>query len=314
MALKKFSDEEIIAAMKKFGSSKLAAEHIGISVRALCHRKAKIQEQYGVVLPAYSAKQHTVANTYIPDNRRVIQHTVDNGHVFIASDCHYWPGEETVAHKAFVKLLTEFKPKTAVLNGDVFDGARISRHAALMGTNPPTPKQEIEACQDRLDEIAKASKNAIKLWTYGNHDLRLFNFVAQHSPELSEFSDLFSYFPGWHTGWRIDINNSVVIKHRWHNGQHATYNNVLKAGKSIVTGHLHKLMVTPWSDYNPGRRYGVDTGTLAEPTGDQFVYLEENPVNWCSGFAVLTFENGKLLPPELCEVINGVAYFRGQRV
>ena len=314
MALKKFSDEEIIAAMKKFGSSKLAAEHIGISVRALCHRKAKIQEQYGVVLPAYSAKQHTVANTYIPDNRRVIQHTVDNGHVFIASDCHYWPGEETVAHKAFVKLLTEFKPKTSVLNGDVFDGARISRHAALMGTNPPTPKQEIEACQDRLDEIAKASKNAIKLWTYGNHDLRLFNFVAQHSPELSEFSDLFSYFPGWHTGWRIDINNSVVIKHRWHNGQHATYNNVLKAGKSIVTGHLHKLMVTPWSDYNPGRRYGVDTGTLAEPTGDQFVYLEENPVNWCSGFAVLTFENGKLLPPELCEVINGVAYFRGQRV
>ncbi len=314
MALKKFSDEEIIAAMKKFGSSKLAAEHIGISVRALCHRKAKIQEQYGVVLPAYSAKQHTVANTYIPDNRRVIQHTVDNGHVFIASDCHYWPGEETVAHKAFVKLLTEFKSKTVILNGDVFDGARISRHATLMGTNPPTPKQEIEACQDRLDEIAKASKNAIKLWSYGNHDLRLFNFVAQHSPELSEFSDLFSYFPGWHTGWRIDINNSVVIKHRWHNGQHATYNNVLKAGKSIVTGHLHKLMVTPWSDYNPGRRYGVDTGTLAEPTGDQFVYLEENPVNWCSGFAVLTFENGKLLPPELCEVIDGVAYFRGQRV
>jgi len=313
MARKKIPDEEIIAAMKKFGSSKLAAEHIGMSVRALCQRKAKIQEQYGVVLTAYSAKQHTVANTYIPDNRRVIQHTVDNGHVFIASDCHYWPGEETVAHKAFVKLLTEFKSKTVILNGDVFDGARISRHAPLMGTNPPTPKQEIEACQDRLDEIAKASKNAIKLWSYGNHDLRLFNFVAQHSPELSEFSDLFSYFPGWHTGWRIDINKDVVVKHRWANGQHAVYNNTLRSGKSFITGHLHKLMVTPWTDYN-GRRYGVDTGTLAEPTGDQFVYVEENPVNWCAGFCVLTFENGKLLPPELCEVIDGVAYFRGQRV
>jgi len=265
------------------------------------------------VLLAYSAKQHTVANTYIPDNRRVIQHTVDNGHVFIASDCHYWPGEETVAHKAFVKLLTEFKSKTVILNGDVFDGARISRHASLMGTNPPTPKQELEACQDRLDEIAKASKNAIKLWTYGNHDVRLFNYIAQNAPELSEFSDLFSYFPGWHTGWRIDINKDVVVKHRWANGQHAVYNNTLRSGKSFVTGHLHKLMVTPWTDYN-GRRYGVDTGTLAEPTGDQFVYVEENPVNWCAGFCVLTFENGKLLPPELCEVINGVAYFRGQRV
>jgi hypothetical protein len=31
-----------------------------------------------------------------------------------------------------------------------------------------------------------------------------------------------------------------------------------------VHGHLHKLQVTPWADYR-GRRYGVDTGTMAEP-------------------------------------------------
>jgi predicted phosphodiesterase len=243
----------------------------------------------------------------------VIEHTVEKGHIFIASDCHYWPEESTTAHKAFVSLLNEFKPKTIVLNGDVFDGARVSRHAALMGTNPPTPKQEIEACQDRLDEIAKASKNAVKLWTYGNHDVRLFNYIAQNAPELSEFSDLFAYFPGWHTGWRIDVNGSVIIKHRYHNGIHSTWNNALKSGRSIVTGHLHQLKITPFSDYD-GRRWGVDAGTLAEPYSDQFTYTEMNPVNWCSGFAVLTFENGKLLPPELCEVINGVAYFRGQRV
>ncbi len=103
------------------------------------------------------------------------------------------------------------------------------------------------------------------------------------------------------------------MKHRWHNGQHATYNNTLKSGRSIVTGHLHKLQVYPYSDYG-GRRYGVDTGTLAEPYGDQFVYTEMNPVNWCSGFCVLTFKDGMMLPPELCEVINGSAYFRGQKV
>ena len=313
MALKKVSDEEIITAMKRFGSTKLAAEFVGMSVRGFGTRKAKIQMDRGIPLPAYCAPQESKRNTYIPENRRVIEHTVENGHVFIASDCHYWPEESTTAHKAFVKLLTEFKPKTIILNGDVFDGARISRHAALMGTNPPTPKQEIEACQDRLDEIAKASKNATKLWTYGNHDVRLFNYIAQNAPELSEFSDLFAYFPGWHTGWRIDINGSVIIKHRYHNGIHSTWNNALKSGRSIITGHLHQLKITPFSDYD-GRRWGVDAGTLAEPYSDQFVYTEMNPVNWCSGFCVLTFENGKLLPPELCEVINGVAYFRGQRV
>jgi hypothetical protein len=313
VALRKVSDDEIITAMKRFGSTKLAAEHVGMSVRALAGRKAKIQISRGIALPAYSAPQESKRNTFIPENRRVIEHKVEKGHVFIASDCHYWPGEETIAHKAFVKLLTEFKPKTIVLNGDVFDGARVSRHAALMGTNPPTPKQEIAACQDRLHEIANASKNAIKLWTYGNHDVRLFNYIAANAPELSEFSDLFAYFPGWHTGWRIDVNGSVIIKHRYHNGIHSTWNNALKSGRSIITGHLHQLKITPFSDYD-GRRWGVDAGTLAEPYSDQFTYTEMNPVNWCSGFCVLTFENGKLLPPELCEVINGVAYFRGQRV
>lgn len=94
---------------------------------------------------------------------------------------------------------------------------------------------------------------------------------------------------------------------------HATYNNALKGGLTIVTGHLHRLAVTPWADYN-GRRYGVDTGTLADPLGPQFEYLENNPTPWCSGFAVLTFRDGQLLPPELVEVIDGTAYFRGQKV
>jgi hypothetical protein len=58
----------------------------------------------------------------------------------------------------------------------------------------------------------------------------------------------------------------------------------------------------------------VDTGTLAEPYGPQFGYTEANPVNWCSGFAVLTYKDGKLLPPELCEVIEGKAYFRGEQI
>jgi len=44
----------------------------------------------------------------------------------------------------------------------------------------------------------------------------------------------------------------------------------------------------------------VDTGTLAEVDGPQFIdYLEMNPTNWRSGFAVLTFEDSELLWPEI---------------
>ena len=309
----KIPDERIMDALKRLGSPTNVAKELGMDITTVYKRRDRIQKKLGITLPSFNARQESVVKTIIPDNKTIISHEVENGTVFVASDCHYWPGEVTVAHKAFVALLTEFKPKTIVLNGDVFDGSRISRHEPLMGTNPPTPKQEIEACQDRLDEIRNASKNARCLWTFGNHDVRLHRYIAVNAPELSDFQGLFDYFPGWHTGWRVDINDDVVIKHRWHNGQHATYNNTLKSGRSIVTGHLHKLQVYPWSDYR-GRRYGVDTGTLAEPYGEQFTYTECNPVNWCSGFAVLTFRNGKLLPPELCEVIDGEAFFRGEKV
>ena len=307
----KVSDEQFIECFKRLKQPSKVSEELGISVRAVYTRRNTLQAKHGITLE--TADLHHVVNTYLPDNRRVARHDILNGHVFIASDCHYWPGEETAAHKAFVKLIADMKPQTIILNGDVFDGAQVSRHAPLMGTVTPTPKQEIEACQDRLSEIANASKNARKFWTFGNHDTRLFSRLAAHTPELTDMVSLFDYFPSWYTCWRVDINNSVIVKHRWHNGIHATWNNVLKAGKTLVTGHLHQLKVTPVTDYN-GRRYGVDTGTLADIYGDQFTYTESSPVNWASGFVVLTIKDGMLLPPELCEVINGVAYFRGKEV
>jgi predicted phosphodiesterase len=308
----KVSDEVFIETWRRLKSPQQVANEIGVSVRAVYARRDNLAQKYKIDLSS-TAREDKQINTYLPDNRQVALHEVQNGTVFIASDCHYWPDEETIAHQAFVKLIKDMKPQTIILNGDVFDGAQVSRHPPLMGTQTPTPKQEIEACQDRLHEISMASKNARKFWTFGNHDTRLFQKLAANTPELTDMISLFDYFPGWHTCWRVDINHDTVIKHRWHNGVHATWNNVLKSGKTLVTGHLHQLKVTPVTDYT-GRRWGVDTGTLADIYGNQFTYTEGNPVNWASGFVVLTYKDGMLLPPELCEVINNHAYFRGKEV
>ena len=48
--------------------------------------------------------------------------------------------------------------------------------------------------------------------------------------------------------------------------------------------------------------------------GPQFEYHENGPSLACSGFAVLTFKDGMLKTPELCEVIDGQAWFRGEVV
>jgi hypothetical protein len=124
-------------------------------------------------------------------------------------------------------------------------------------------------------------------------------------------TDLKDHFPQWSFAWSTMINDNTMVKHRWHGGNFATFNNTLKSGKNMVTGHLHKLMISPYSDYD-GRRYGVDCGTLSDfgPTVDKFTYGEDSPFNWAQGFAVLEYDKqGRLLPPALCEVLDGRAYF-----
>jgi hypothetical protein len=101
----------------------------------------------------------------------------------------------------------------------------------------------------------------------GNHDARFENRLAANAPQYEQVHgfSLKDHFPAWRPCWAV-WNGSTVIKHRYKGGVHATHNNTVNSGVNIVTGHLHSLKVTPFDDYN-GTRYGVDTGTLADPQG-----------------------------------------------
>lgn len=203
------------------------------------------------------------------------------------------------------------------MNGDSFDGATISRHPTIGWERNPNVKKEIDAVSERMGEIGRAAGNARKVWPLGNHDYRFETRLAAVAREYSEVfgMHLKDHVPGWEACWSCWINNDVVVKHRYKGGTHATHNNTVYAGKTMVTSHLHSLKVTPFSDYN-GLRWGVDTGALADPYGKQFLdYTEDNPRNHCSGFIVLTFVNGKLMWPEVVNVIDKThVCFRGKLI
>lgn len=304
-------------------SSAGAARLLGIP-EASFRNRLKVAKSYGLVsstnaLDAIKKGDPTFSETvkYKQDYTGRLETKIESGHVIIASDCHYWPNIITPAHKALIKLTRDLKPKLLCLNGDVFDGASVSRHASIGWEEKPKVTEELEACRDRLDELQEACPQAKKIWTLGNHDARFETRLANQAPEYARVHGvhLRDHFPRWQPCWSLFINDCTVIKHRFKGGIHATHNNTLTAGKTMVTGHLHSLKVTPYTDYN-GTRYGIDTGTLAsaEPVGPQFVnYLEDNPVNWRSGFVVLTYHKGKLLWPEVCAVVDkNHVQFRGQ--
>ena len=128
--------------------------------------------------------------------------------------------------------------------------------------------------------------------TLGNHDARFESYLSSHVPQFRGVDGfrLKDHIPLWRPCWSFWINDDTVIKHRHKGGAYAGYNNVKAAlGCHVVTGHTHILAVQPITGYQQ-TFYGIQTGTLANPKGNQFVdYTEDNPVDWRSGFVILTY-------------------------
>lgn len=308
----KTSDATFMELFEAHGAAK-TSEILDVNLRHVYSRRERLEKRLGRQIVAGGQNGRATRVGACHDARTEL--AVRDGVILVGSDAHYWPHVISTAHRAFVKFCKKLKPKIVILNGDVLDGAGISRFAPIGWEHRPSLIGEIEACKERLGEIESAvDGNCKRVWTLGNHDGRFETRLATVAPEYAKIHGvhLKDHFPLWEPAWSCWVNDTV-IKHRFKGGIHATHNNTIWAGKTMVTGHLHSLKVTPFSDYN-GTRFGVDTGTLAEPNGPQFVdYTEDNPKNHRSGFAVLTYRDGRLMWPELVHVFeDGKVEFRGE--
>ena len=310
------TDAEFIELWRSLKSGTKVAKFLNVAQSAVHARRRNIEQKYHIKLEATDSKARQFDNLQTAHNHKA-RHPlgIENGTILVFSDAHFWPGIRTTAFKGLLWAINEFKPKAIINNGDAFDGASVSRFPRIGWDTKPSIIEELKACEACLGEIEDEAGRAKLIWTMGNHDARFENRLSANAGEYEGVKGfaLKDHFPAWTSCWSCWPTEDVAVKHRYKGGIHATHNNTVGAGKSIVTGHLHSLKVTPYSDYT-GTRFGVDTGTLADPAGPQFTdYLEDNPVNWRSGFAVLTFFNGQLLWPELVHRFSeGHIEFRGQ--
>jgi hypothetical protein len=308
----KITDEEFLRLWEEHKSPLKVAKATGLSERRVHTRRrfleTKLNLNLSVSKPVHIQKARHEAG-------------LTDGIAIIFSDAHFWPGIRTTAFRGLLWAINELKPHVVIANGDIFDGSSISRHARINWSAVPNVKQELQACQEALKEIEDACEKARHhtqlIWPLGNHDSRFETRLSESAPQFEGVGGtaLKDHFLKWHTCWSCWLSDSVVVKHRYKGGIHATHNNTVNSGVTTITGHLHSLKVTPFSDYN-GVRWGVDTGTLAEIDGPQFIdYLEDGPVNWRSGFAVVTMKNGNPLWPELVSKhAEGIIDFRGQLI
>jgi len=231
----------------------------------------------------------------------------------VFSDSHVIPRNPSLASKALIKVLEQVRPEYVVCLGDTFDFASISKHAKSGWEKRFSVAEELEAGCDLLKQVVQATPNSVRVLTFSNHDGRYDGILAAKAPEfegVAGFSLRDHIGKDWQYGISMLVNEKVMLKHQWHGGVHGAWNNVLKSGISIITGHTHKQGCKPYTDYT-GTRFGVEVGTLSEIDNAMYNYTEHAPVDWISGFTVLTFKDGKLITPEFVAVLDGVAYFRG---
>jgi hypothetical protein len=240
---------------------------------------------------------------------KIIQVEMAGKKALIGGDAHIWPGPVSAMWQAFCTVAKKVRPECIVLNGDMLDGARVSRHAGVLGSRAPKVSAEIDACHAWLKMLPLAKHTH---WTIGNHDMRVDNYLANNAPELEDYAGrLRDRFPNWQFSYSVMLND-VEVRHRFRGGIHATWNNALHAGLTIVTNHTHQLQVYAVRNRN-GSHWGIETGMLGDPQSPAFEYTEGAPSRAIEGFVLLTFdEEGHLLPPEFCEMVRGRPVFRGQ--
>ena len=241
MSGSKISDKQFIELYQNSDSIDYLAKTLGMNERSVRRRRRRMEQKYKIALNTLT---HTLQFQHLQTAHRHVPRLnlgVENGTVLVFSDAHFYPGIHTTAFKGLLWAIETLNPVAVIANGDVFDGATISRHPRIGWDSKPSVIEELKACEIAMAEIEEAAKkarhNVQLIWPLGNHDARFENFLAAHAPQYEHVKgfSLKDHFPAWTPCWSCWLNEDTVVKHRFKGGIHATHNNTLwKIGRAHV--------------------------------------------------------------------------------
>ena len=134
MATPPLSAEILIDTLRLWEENKCvdaaAARSIGVNVKTFTHRRSQAQLRFPNGIP-----DQTINGRWAYP--RMIAKNVPGTTWLIVSDLHIWDGDPPLIYKAAVKLAKTLKVDGIILNGDIIDGARISRHPQMRGSKAP---------------------------------------------------------------------------------------------------------------------------------------------------------------------------------
>lgn len=292
-------------------SNEQIAKKLGYSnIGSFLNRKTSLASKYNLPL----ARTRTMPHFF--DDVGFYHHE-DVFTIVYFTDAHIWPEQYAPLSPAYwvmLEIIEAIKPRYVIDGGDSLDGAQISRHPRIGWEKRPSLSEEVDAVRDAKALIESTVHDGTKLLHLpGNHCQRFENYISGNAPALEDLkgTTLRELFPAWAFHSAAMLNDTLYLQHKWKGGKVAGLNNTASSGKSHATGHDHTLSWVVYRDLN-GLRHGLTCGMLAWPYGQQFRYVNSNPVNWHCGFQVITLDQDRVYPEPVLIQDNGKAFWRGK--
>ncbi len=238
----------------------------------------------------------------------------------ICPDIHIPYHDETFI-KLIIKIIKEINPDGFVSLGDFLDCFQISSY-----DKDPARKnflvEDIDLANKIFTDISRHLKSGASIHLIcGNHENRLFKWVAKHAKELH------GLVPDWPELMQIKLRNKTtdkkwywhsynkwdsckigdcVLLHGFYFNQHATATNLAKYRCSTISGHTHRAGII----YD-GHHYAV---SLGHGSNEKLTAHQPTPTGWSQALALLHVDSHGKTFVDLLRVHNGRTVINGKAI
>lgn len=237
--------------------------------------------------------------------------------LFVYGDVHY-PYHDQNALEIALEVCRDFKPDIIVNNGDLLDFHEFSKFRDPQMRKPPSEREygdAIDLAKSHLALLRKKHPNARLVFNPGNHDDRLFKYIADSAPALLEFEESYRALslaellrlnelkieisPVVGSESQCDFGNLLVghwLKYSKHSG-FAAKHLLEEKGISLIQAHTHH-MGAHYKSMVRREIVGYEGGCLCnlEPS-------YKLQANWQQGVVLVTFI-GKYFSAELVNIVT----------
>jgi predicted phosphodiesterase len=215
--------------------------------------------------------------------------------VLVIPDTHV-PFQDERAFQLMLKVGVDYAPDEVVVLGDFADFYWASFH----GKHPEivlnhSPAEEIRQVNQKLDEMRQLFPSAKLVFIEGNHEYRLARYMVKNAPDLYDSVSLktilsldsWEVIPYGPSQLYQIADSKLYARHQpYGGGMHCAYQSLVKGGKSLLFGHVHRIQEYQSVDAVGANHRAVGLGWLGNKDHPVMQYVQ-NHHQWALGFGLV---------------------------